>query len=1045
MPSYNNPLLSAHALSKRWPSGRGNNGQRCGKCGKSHERGNCPTYGKTCDKCKGINHFKAVCHSKVTAKTAQSPHQSKKSHPQRHGSTGSYNGQGKGGGNRQHQKKKMPKKPPKQKVYAVTFKNSVPSEETTTSGGEREKHCKVSSKTVLSGPEEEGTYNRFSCFAVHSKMSQSTNANSKPLEGLYTDTDPDDRSEIITDVTIRMPGKAGTMMMEVKVDPGAQPSCIPLHKFKTLFPHLCRDGLPKEGLLDNTQNKFQSYNGGDMMCYGHLLIDVKDKVTKKYHPIRFYVMNTDMPRILISHAASYWLGLVKVLCDNKAPRIKRQVASIDKKSDFRAKSSHFRTSTPNAASSSQKKQMTPKMVTSGKVHVPSPRMHSFEDAKIQRGKRLTGVRPGRDVDVSDGEQHSQEEPSATTGKELKTSKSGNSVHSGPNKNITDNVKDSPFSNQTTDSSNAKSGPKMKHTSKKAPRRKYYKPSNDTKTFQINNKGHLQCLQDPNLIHKPNDKGKLPGSREAPIYHEPGTVSCKTMKDFKKLYPNSFDRLGSLKGAYNIRVDPTVKPATHARRKVPIKSKEAIDKELDYLIEEEIITEQVEPTPWVSSVTFPRKPNGEVRVCLDPSNLNQAIIREHHKPMTVEEIAHELAGATVYTKANALKAFLQIHLTYEASLLTTFNSHRGRLRFLWMPFGAKMSQVVFQLWMDAILEQFPGVIGIHDDMVIFGVDQQDHDANLINLLNVCQKEGLVLNSKKLELRRERVTFFGAEYSAQGMHPDPKKVQGITEMTAPTDKQQLQSFLGMVNYIGTFIPNLSHHTEPLWAMLKKNNVFHWEEQQTRFFQQVKTLIAKANTTPLTYYDRNPLVTVQVDTSLRGLGGCLIQQHKGKDQLIAFASKSLTDAETRYANIERELLAIVFACQHFSTYLFGRSFVAESDHKPLEMIAMKNLANVPPCLQRMLLELQRYNVTIKYRPGKEMQLADALIRCPVRASQEIKLDMLVNYIAFTKPRIEKLKDSKAERPHPSDGVSTHTTRLAASKKTCTMFSEEILGLQR
>ena len=119
------------------------------------------------------------------------------------------------------------------------------------------------------------------------------------------------------------------------------------------------------------------------------------------------------------------------------------------------------------------------------------------------------------------------------------------------------------------------------------------------------------------------------------------------------------------------MDPTVKPVTHARRKVPIESKEAIDRELDYLIEEEIITEQVEPTPWVSSVTFPQKPDREVRVCLDPSNLNKAI-REHHKPMTVEEIAHELAGATVYTKANALKAFLQIHLTHKASLLMTFS-------------------------------------------------------------------------------------------------------------------------------------------------------------------------------------------------------------------------------------------------------------------------------------------------------------------------------------------------------------------------------------
>ena len=114
----------------------------------------------------------------------------------------------------------------------------------------------------------------------------------------------------------------------------------------------------------------------------------------------------------------------------------------------------------------------------------------------------------------------------------------------------------------------------------------------------------------------------------------------------------------------------------------------------------------------------------------------------------------------------------------------------------------------------------------------------------------------------------------EYPTTVTHPDPKKVQGITDMTAPTDKQQLQSFLGMVNYMGTFIPNLSHHTEPLRAMLKKDNVFHWEDQQTWSFQQVKTLIAKANTTLLRYYDRNLPVTVQADASLRGLGACLIQ---------------------------------------------------------------------------------------------------------------------------------------------------------------------------
>ena len=115
-----------------------------------------------------------------------------------------------------------------------------------------------------------------------------------------------------------------------------------------------------------------------------------------------------------------------------------------------------------------------------------------------------------------------------------------------------------------------------------------------------------------------------------------------------------------------------------------------------------------------------------------------------------------------------------------------------------------------------------------------------------------------------------------------------------------------------------------------MLKKDNVFHWEEQQTWSFQQIKTLIAKANNTPLRYYDRNLPVAVQADALLRGLGVCLIEKHNGEAQNIAFASKSFMDVETRYTNIERELLAIVFACQCFSTYLLGRSFVAESNHK-------------------------------------------------------------------------------------------------------------------
>ena len=212
---------------------------------------------------------------------------------------------------------------------------------------------------------------------------------------------------------------------------------------------------------------------------------------------------------------------------------------------------------------------------------------------------------------------------------------------------------------------------------------------------------------------------------------------------------------------------------------------------------------------------------------------------------------------------------------------------------------------------------------------------------------------------MELRRDRVSFFGAVYSREGIEPDPRKIQGIKEMTPPETKQQLQSFLGMVTYMGNFVPHLSHHTEPLRQLLKKDIAFYWDEQLTRSFQEIKHLLKRATAKPLGYYDRRKEVTVQADASLRGLGACLIQDGR----LIAFSSKSLTGAESRYANIERELLAVVFACMRFNTYLQGRRFTVQSDHKPLEMIHLKSLHNAPPRLQRMLLQLQKYDMTITY----------------------------------------------------------------------------------
>ena len=341
-----------------------------------------------------------------------------------------------------------------------------------------------------------------------------------------------------------------------------------------------------------------------------------------------------------------------------------------------------------------------------------------------------------------------------------------------------------------------------------------------------------------------------------------------------MFPNSFDCIGDMQGEYNTKTDLTVPPVQHGRQKVPIEYKEEIEKELAEIVWQRIITKQTEPTPWVSSLTYPKKANGKLRICLNPKNLNKAIIHENHKAPTLEEIAHVLMGTTKFSKVDGNKAFFGMHLTEEASLLMTFNTHLRRYRFLHISFELKVSQDIFQMRMDDIVAQCPSVLAIHDDVFIYRKNDRDHDANIINLFNVAQKEGLVFNSKKCAIKQESVMFFGGVFSAEGYSPDLGKIQGISEMTPLQMKQELQLFLGAVNYLQTFVPHLSSNTEPLWALLKKENCFAWAENTNTCFQKIKSQLQKALLRPLRYYDQTKPVTLQCDALLKGLGVCIIQ---------------------------------------------------------------------------------------------------------------------------------------------------------------------------
>ena len=213
-------------------------------------------------------------------------------------------------------------------MYTVTVKRDSVLSEAKAKEPVYESSGKVQN-SVLSGPplKEAGMFNSFTCDAVHSKLSHTHNESNVAMsKRLYTDTDPMSQTEIITDIQVKKPVHAGSLWMEVKVDPGSEGNCMPLHKFKTLFPYLCRDGLPKEGALVPSTAEFTGYGGTDMQSLGYLELHTQNISTKKYHILRFHVLETDSPRILVCHAAAHWIGLVKVLCVNKAPI--RQVDSL---------------------------------------------------------------------------------------------------------------------------------------------------------------------------------------------------------------------------------------------------------------------------------------------------------------------------------------------------------------------------------------------------------------------------------------------------------------------------------------------------------------------------------------------------------------------------------------------------------------------------------------------------------------------------------------------------------------------------------------------
>jgi len=455
------------------------------------------------------------------------------------------------------------------------------------------------------------------------------------------------------------------------------------------------------------------------------------------------------------------------------------------------------------------------------------------------------------------------------------------------------------------------------------------------------------------------------------------------------FTDVFEGLDALPGKYQIVIDENIPPCVHAPRRVPVALRQRIKEKLDELVERKVLVPVTEPTQWVSSMLAIVKPN-KVRICIDPKDLNRAIRREHYQLPTIDEVASRLAGAKKFTLCDAKDGFHQILLDETSSYLTTFNSPFGRYRWARMPFGISSAPEVWQRRMHEFVEDLEGVEVIADDFLIAGFGATDTEVNASleknerAFLQKCREWNLKLTKTKFKRAQTEVRFMGHLLTPEGLKADPSKVEAILEMPPPSDVKGLKRFLGMVNYLNKFLPLLSDMTEPLRRLDDKDVEWCWLEQHQKAFITIKQYLADAPVSK--YYDVNEEVTIQCDASETGLGAV----HMQKGQPITYASRALTDTETRYAQIEKELLAIVWSANKFDQYILGRDCVhIESDHEPLKAVFNKPVHKSPKRLQRMLMALQNYSLDVQYKKGELIWISDALSRAYRNTTEFVQHD--------------------------------------------------------
>lgn len=460
------------------------------------------------------------------------------------------------------------------------------------------------------------------------------------------------------------------------------------------------------------------------------------------------------------------------------------------------------------------------------------------------------------------------------------------------------------------------------------------------------------------------------------------------KAIMKAFPRVFSASSSLRemegGPMQIHLTNDARPfAVTAPRTIPYAWREDIKYQLDELLDKDIIEKVDYPTDWCHPIVpVPKKPSG-VRLCVDLTRLNRYVRRPAYPVRSPHDAISSMGSAAWFTTLDAKMGYFQIKIAEEDQDLTCFITPWGRFKFKRAVMGLVSSGDEYNQRGDKALGDIPQTIKIVDDILAYDTTYKDHLSHVINIVHRCDQHGVTLNREKFKFGENMIDFCGYTISPLGYTSDARKTQAIADFPRPQNITDLRSFMGLTNQLGSFSPTVADAAQPLRDLLRPKNEWCWSQHHDDAFEQVKKCLVSPPV--LAFFDPSLPTMLQTDASrLQGLGFVLLQKHGDDWKLVQCGSRFLSDTESRYAVIEVEMAAVLWAIRKCGTYLTGMPhFDLVVDHRPLvPILNSKMLGEIENArLQRMREKLTAYSFTARWQKGTAHCAPDALSRAPVQ----------------------------------------------------------------